>query len=516
VETKVNGGAAWRPSAAVLASIFLMSAPGHVFAQTASAGTGPSGDAPAQAAQDAPLAAPDAAKTPPPEQLAQANPAPSSPAPSKPAVAAAPSKSASDLLTWRGITFYGNVDIGAGYMTHGQDLSPNFPTGRNYLVGRASGDPEFGFNPNADSFSVLGLRGAETVVPGVKVVFDLETGFVPTSGRLADGIGSFVPNNGKSVSQMSGNGDSSRDGQVFNSVAWGGLSTKYGTLTFGRQASLDTDFVTAYDPVAGAAAFSLIGIQQYSGGGGTAEGARFDNAFKYTGAYGPVRASFLYQLPDAPGKGAYDGHGGGTSVEADLGATIQNLSVDVTFSQINDALFVTTLSAAQYLTNPHNSLSATASDNTSVLVGANYKVGKLTLYAAYQNVRFTNPSDPVEEGADLYGYDLSVVNDDAYVRNKTLQYIWFGARYAVTPKLTLRTGYYYETQNDYAAQPCENASNSACAGSLSALSGVADYQWTKYFDVYFGAMYSRAANGLAFGFQNSTNFDPTAGIRVTF
>ena len=509
MQTKSTSKPLWMFSAALLTSISVMSAPAAQ-AQTASGGGGQASDSPiATGANAVPLTT-----------LAAISPsnAPTSAevTPGSAAAGAKPSRSASDLLTWRGITLYGNVDIGVGYQTHGQDLSPNFPTGRNYLVGRASGGSEFGFNPNADSFSILGIRGAETVVPGVKVVFDLETGFVPTSGRLADGLGGFVPNNGKALSQMSGNGDSSRDGQVFNSVAWGGISTKYGTLTFGRQASVDTDFVSAYDPVSGSAAFSLLAIQQYSFGGGTAEGARLDNSFKYTGAYGPVRASLLYQLPDAPGKGAYDGQGGGSSIEADLGTTIQNLSVDVAFSQVNDALFVTTLSAEQLLTNPQNSLAATASDNTAVAVGASYKIGKLTLLGGYQNIRFTNPGDPVADGADDYGYELSVVNDTAYIRNKVLQYLWFGGHYAVTPKLTLRAGYYYESQNSYAAQPCGNSSSALCAGDLSALSGVADYQWTKYFDLYLGAMYSRAANGLASGFQNSTNFDPTVGVKVTF
>lgn len=188
---------------------------------------------------------------------------------------------------------------------------------------------------------------------------------------------------------------------------------------------------------------------------GTAEGARLDNSFKYTGAYGPVRASLLYQLPDAPGKGAYDGQGGGSSIEADLGTTIQNLSVDVAFSQVNDALFVTTLSAEQLLTNPQNSLAATASDNTAVAVGASYKIGKLTLLGGYQNIRFTNPGDPVADGADDYGYELSVVNDTAYIRNKVLQYLWFGGHYAVTPKLTLRAGYYYEFRTATLPSPAE-------------------------------------------------------------
>ena len=37
-------------------------------------------------------------------------------------------------LTWYGVTFYGTVDVGGGYQTHGAPFDPNIQSGASYLI----------------------------------------------------------------------------------------------------------------------------------------------------------------------------------------------------------------------------------------------------------------------------------------------------------------------------------------------------------------------------------------------
>ncbi|MGO9702322.1 MAG: hypothetical protein ACLPX7_24025, partial [Xanthobacteraceae bacterium] len=38
-------------------------------------------------------------------------------------------------LSWYGVRFYGTVDLGGLYQTHGTPFDKNFPTGASYIVG---------------------------------------------------------------------------------------------------------------------------------------------------------------------------------------------------------------------------------------------------------------------------------------------------------------------------------------------------------------------------------------------
>jgi hypothetical protein len=164
-------------------------------------------------------------------------------------------------LTYCGITLYGTIDMVLGYQTHGTPLNGSAGFGLESLISKNSNHPYFGLAPNALSASNVGLKGIEEVYPGLSVVFNLQTSFVPTSGKLADGLASIVQNNGVPLGAQTSNADSSKAGQAFNTAAYAGLSSPtYGTLTFGRQNALTLDGVLAYDPMSGSGAFSLIGF----------------------------------------------------------------------------------------------------------------------------------------------------------------------------------------------------------------------------------------------------------------
>ena len=117
---------------------------------------------------------------------------------------------------------------------------------------------------------------------GWSLVGDLETGFNPYYGYLADAQRAQVQNNGKALTQQNANADSSRTGQWDNSQAFIGLSNPtYGTLTAGRVYSLSLDAINSYDPMGGSYAFSPIGYSGSYAGFGDTEAARAKTAVKY-------------------------------------------------------------------------------------------------------------------------------------------------------------------------------------------------------------------------------------------
>src|ERR1700722_5718331 len=107
-----------------------------------------------------------------------------------PAKAEAPS-----TLTWHGITLYGTLDVGEGWVSHG--LPEN---GYNYegesLVNRNGNHSQFLIAPNNLSQTGLGLKGKEEFLPGWSVVFNASTGINPQSGQLANMAATNTTNNG--------------------------------------------------------------------------------------------------------------------------------------------------------------------------------------------------------------------------------------------------------------------------------------------------------------------------------
>ena len=215
------------------------------------------------------------------QKIDQLSTAPSAPAASTPAPA---KKSDSGALTWNGITLYGTVDIGVEYVSHGAPLSQTWGPGLPSFIQNFSNHSITSVNGNGLSQSKIGLSGVEPIpgLDGWSGVFRLETGFNPWSGRLVDGPGSLVTDNGKAAAVKISAGDSSRAGQAFNGVAFAGISNAtFGTLTFGRQNGLMLDMLGKYDPQQQAQAFSPIALSGTSGGLGTTQTNRLDNSIKY-------------------------------------------------------------------------------------------------------------------------------------------------------------------------------------------------------------------------------------------
>ena len=89
--------------------------------------------------------------------------------------------------------------------------------------------------------------------------------------------------------------DSSRWGWLAGQIYTGVSSPLYGTLTFGRQNSPLLDATTAYDPMGGSYAFSVIGNSGKTCGDGDTETCRMTTAIKYRENIGDFRLVVMLQ-----------------------------------------------------------------------------------------------------------------------------------------------------------------------------------------------------------------------------
>jgi predicted porin len=442
-----------------------------------------------------------------------------------------------DALCWKGVCLYGIVDAGFGWQSHGQPFNGASTTGAQYLVSAGSNRALWTAAPNGLTQSFIGLRGSYEVLPDLNAIFKVEAGFDPESGQLANGEASLEQNNGIPLNLRSANGDSSRNGQFLNGQAYVGLSSPtYGTLTVGRNNSLTLDQIVGYDPMGASYAFSPLGFSGTFAGAGSTEDGRLDQSIKYTWNYGLVHGGVIYQVGNYGSSSTTDWvH---DNVQGDVGFIYQGFSIDGTAAKIRGLV-----SASPLGPSPANigqtGLAATISDNIEWMVTAKYKWDRYEVLGGYENIEFSNPSNPVPVGfVNNYGFGFSSVNNTAFPTDKILQMMWIGGKWQATDHLTLIAAYYHEIQNAFgigAVAGCSTTVSSDCSGTLDAVSFVADYVFTKHLDVYAGVEYSQAKDGLASGFvqtsvlnpttgavvgpngkSTASNIDPTVGIRYSF
>jgi predicted porin len=425
-------------------------------------------------------------------------------------------------LTYYGITVYGTIDVGGGWESHGAPFNGNFPTGVSELINKQNRRTSMWLaTPNGLSQSNIGIKGKEAITSGLDFVFDLNFGFDPYSLSSADAPASLRSNNGVPLALQNTNADSSRAGQFYNGVGYAGFSSAYGTLTFGRQNSLNLDGVNAYDPMGGSYAFSVIGWSGTTAGTGDTEDSRVTTAVKYRAdVYNWFRVAAIVQAGGYnDGNAAQSEWGAQIGKDIDLGA-YGKLSLDAIYTEDKGAVKAAALSAAQNLAFP-GTLAATISDNNSVMLLGKYTYHQFRLYAGYEYVTFANPSSPVTTGFTGIGgipYAFANITQTTFKINEHLQVSWAGARYAITPTLDAGIAYYHYDQNSFHVGGfCNSAAvASSCSGQLNAASFDIDWQFAKKFDLYGGVMYSAVAGGLANGYQVFNNWAPTAGLRFRF
>jgi predicted porin len=425
-----------------------------------------------------------------------------------------------DALTWHGITLYGVVDVGVQYDTHSAPFTPYRPAASGNIVRQNDYQSVTGLTPSNMGQSRVGLQGIEALNEDWSAVFQVETFFNPQSGEIADSLKSLVANNGRSLTTQSIGVDGSSAGQAFQTAYVGLKSTRFGTLTFGRQQTLLSEGSIKYDPNYGASAFGLIGASNTYSGAGSSEDNRLDSTAKWHISFNDlVHFAALYKFNGSNGAA-------NTAVQADVGGEYGGLSIDAYYSKINNAITASALTAAQVAGLPalgystSNALAATISDNTTYSLMALYNFDPVKFFAGYMHLKYANPEDPLKAGfGDIGGYVLAFVTNNAYNDSKTVQVYWTGVRYTVIPHLDLTAAYYGYQQNAYGTGKqagCSTSAHSTCSGSLDAFSFDADYRFNIHFDAYVGAMYSGVHDGAASGYVDSTNINPTVGVRYRF
>src|SRR6202011_2139385 len=282
----------------------------------------------------------------------------------------------SDDLCWHGVCLYGNFDGGLSYNQHGAPFSSLAGGPLDYLVSKNGNGAYFGFGANMLSTSFIGLRGKQEIAEGLYGVFNFQTLFNSANGNNGDGTGSIVQNNGlgglgnaNQLALQNAFGDSSKGGQMFNNVAYAGISSPvYGTVTYGRQSALSSDLIVNYDPLSGSNAWSVITFQGANGGGGDTENRIFDNSFEYRVNVGPVRFAVETQIRNGGNSGT------GNIYQGDVGFDYLGFSFDAVGSKVYDAISASPLSAAQVAAVTAANIpvglgpiSATVSDNTSFM-----------------------------------------------------------------------------------------------------------------------------------------------------
>jgi predicted porin len=425
-----------------------------------------------------------------------------------------------DSLTWHGITLYGVIDIGVQFDTHSAPFTPYRPSASGNIVRQNGQQSVIGLTPSNMGQSRVGLQGTEVLNEDWAAVFQIETFFNPQSGEIADSLKSLTVNNGRSLTAQTVGVDGSSAGQAFQTAWVGFKSTRFGTLTFGRQTTLLLDGTIKYDPNYNATAFGLLGASNTYSGGGAQEDNRVDSTAKYYLSFGDlVHFGALYKFSGSNGSA-------NTVTQADVGGEYAGAAIDAYYSKENSAITATSLTAAQVTQLPalgysvSNSLAATISDNTAYALMALYKFDPLRFFAGYEHIKYANPHTPLEAGfSDIGGYVLAFVTNNAYNNSKTVQVYWSGVRYTVIPHLDLTAAYYGYRQNAYGTgtqADCTTAAHSVCSGSFEAYSIDADYRFNLHFDAYLGAMYSGVHDGVASGYLSTTNINPTVGVRYKF
>jgi len=423
---------------------------------------------------------------------------------------------ASDLLTgdgpltWHGITLYGSIQAGLAYLTHGAPFNGYAASSLPYLVSKYSNRPTFGYAGNDYGASYLGLKGEQEILPGVSAIFNMTSYFDTGSGNLSDGLKSLVMQNGIPLAYQSANSDTSLAGQLFNDEIYTGLSSPtYGTLTFGRQHALTADNMVKYDAMRTATGFSIYGYAGTYSAIGSTEDRRWDSSIRYSVSAGPLRFAAMAKPGDYAGADPAYQVGGG--------ASFAGFSFDAYYGHFSDAIQSSSLSAAQLKTLPAGTLAGVVADTSGAQIGASYTWNQFVLMGGYEQIHFSNPANRLTAPiTTIGGYTLSTVNNAAFPNDKVLNASWAGLRYNYSKALELNAAFYGVTQNSYGVKYCNNTSAITCSGWLQGYSFLADYHFTKRFDVYAGVFYTIYGGGLASGSLYNNNFMPQAGMRFIF
>jgi predicted porin len=434
-----------------------------------------------------------------------------------------------------GVRFYGTIDMGVNYSTNASKFDPLGNI--NFFPGKPSSGAKLLPGFNALSPSNFGFQIKEPLGGGWSFVGQVETVWLPWSGQILNGVHSVQTQIGVPLGQQTSAGDSNSQGKFYDGLGFAGFShDTWGTVTVGRQNGLGQDFFLAYDPMGVSPGFSVPGFFGAYSGGGDTENRKDTTSVKYR-----VNVANWHFGVDGQFGGYDEGNASKGAFYGDIGADWNVgpgvFSADVTGGYRKDAVALGLVGASTLdgvgIPTASQTMRATITDNTSVMIGAKYQVDKLKLYAGYEWIQYANASDSITSFTDIAGdfvckactgfNGTDIKSVDAFAHgDKIVQLAWFGGKYALTDSLDLSAAYYHVWQNDYSggvatatAHACSVSSTAqgACAGSIDAASALLDWKFAPKWDTYIGVLYSRLNGGLDSGFLAKDNVSTTAGLR---
>jgi predicted porin len=448
-------------------------------------------------------------------------------------------------LTWHGITVIGAYDVSGQYLSAGAPyLGPTYSSPS--IIGPMNRTPTWLIAPNQSMQSYIGLKVDEGLTDDLHFLARFEMGFDPTTGQIADTLRSMQLSNGVPLNQQAGSGDGPRAGQILNGDAWAGFQYKnWGELHVGRQLSVTTDMLGAYDPLSsyGFSLFANVGIMPGAGGGET---VRVDGSVKYLNNWGPFRAEAMYGNPGTNVAQFYQGS---------FGYVKPNFSVDVFGGHASDLVLAAVLSGAANFGSQY--LGARIMDTNSYGIFGKYvfdlgqhglsdpNESRFILSGGYMRIDFSNPSDGgVGVGHEtIGGYELGpilatngssasgIVSYAFTGGDRELNASFIAGKYQYDSQWSASVGYYRYDQGSYGLgvngipgivapgfsnTSCSTTAFINCGGTEQVASFRVDYDWTKNLKLYAGVAYSKVSGGFGFSFLNTSMYDPTVGMRFTF
>jgi len=325
------------------------------------------------------------------------------------------------------IALYGIIDEGINY-------NSNMNGGRSYAM-----------QGGVMAGSRWGLRGSEDLGNGMRAIFTLENGFDNNTGRLGQG------------------------GLLFGRQAFVGLSTDWGTLTFGRQYDVNADFVGP-----------LEAASQWAGNIGAHPGdmdnlnyaLRTNNSVKFRSvSYRGLSFAAMYGLGGVPGdvtrNQAWSVAVGWARGPLSLAAGYVNVR-NPNLSLFGNSTTGTPSAAIENSAYPSFNGFLSAHTWQVASVGGNYTFGAARVGLVYSNIAFQSLGD-TSSGPDPSGYTGSV-HFSALEAN---------FRYQLTPAMFVGLAYVYMNRSSIGSSSGENAGAIYRQGMASL-----DYLLSKRTDVY--------------------------------
>jgi predicted porin len=425
-------------------------------------------------------------------------------------------------LRYGPITVYGAIDAGVGYEQWGAPLG-TYADKANYAIQRSSGNTHWLLSPKALSTSTIGVRFAQEVAKDWEVIGVAETGFNPYTLRLINGPQSLADNNLFTPANQTTHFDTARAGTLDNGQGFVGISNPtYGTLTFGRTVLLSQSALGAYDPVA-SFAFSQIGFTTFYSTFGASPTSRINTAITYRLTYKDFRVAVQGQV------GGYDQDNAATQeYQFQIGTDFRGISFDAIAGYAVNALTFQTFGGAPIPAgfDPNSIVRATAMNTGGVELLGRYEWQKFKFYLGNIYSVSVNPSNAFPNGVPSIATGIIVpagfVTANAFTVPRVVDTVWTGVRYALTPKVELSSGVYWEHQNNYLGAPAvctgsgTTTSSNRCAGGRYSYSFLIDYLPVPRVNLYAGLLVSTVYGGVASGFQHTENIAPTVGMRFRF